>query len=67
MRRTGADAAATRIRQLRKYRAVCTVEMLRTTWEKTSNPYLRIFTAGDRPKIRIKRRVLLPRDRKSVV
>lgn len=28
-------------RQLRKFRSVATVEMLRTTWEKTSNPYVR--------------------------
>jgi hypothetical protein len=28
-------------KQLRKFRAVCTVEMLRTTWEKMSNPYVR--------------------------
>lgn len=27
-------------RQLRKFRAVPTVEMLRTTWEKTTNPYV---------------------------
>ena len=27
-------------RQLRKYRAIATVEMLRTTWEKTTNPYV---------------------------
>lgn len=26
--------------QLRKHRAVCTVEMLRATWEKTTNPYV---------------------------
>ena len=27
-------------RQLRKFRALCTVEMLRVTWEKTRNPYV---------------------------
>lgn len=32
--------------QLRKFRAVCTVEMLRVTWEKTSNPYVRVV-AGE--------------------
>ena len=28
--------------QLRKFRAVPTVEMLRATWEKTTNPYVGI-------------------------
>jgi hypothetical protein len=26
--------------QLRRFRSLCTVEMLRVTWEKTSNPYV---------------------------
>ncbi|KAK4705416.1 hypothetical protein P7C70_g794, partial [Phenoliferia sp. Uapishka_3] len=51
--------------KLRKYRAVCTVEMLRTTWEKSTNPYLRYLTRGDRPKVRIMRRILLPRPKGS--
>lgn len=51
--------------QLRKYRAICTVEMLRATWEKTSNPYIRLATHGDRPKVAIKRRFLLPRPKGS--
>lgn len=29
--------------QLRRFRAVPTVEMLRVTWEKTTNPYVDIF------------------------
>lgn len=29
--------------QLRKYRAVPTVEMLRATWEKTTNPYVSVI------------------------
>ncbi len=29
--------------QLRRFRALCTVEMLRVTWEKTNNPYVRII------------------------
>lgn len=29
--------------QLRRFRAVPTVEMLRTTWEKTTNPYVGIL------------------------
>ena len=32
--------AAHLLRQLRKFRAVPTVEMLRATWEKTTNPYV---------------------------
>lgn len=51
--------------KLRKYRAVCTVEMLRTTWEKTSNPYIRFATRGDRPKVGINKRILLPRPKGS--
>ncbi|KAM0791553.1 hypothetical protein ACM66B_006001 [Microbotryomycetes sp. NB124-2] len=47
--------------KLRKYRAVCTVEMLRTTWEKTSNPYIRFSTRKDRPRVGIRRKILLPR------
>ena len=31
--------------QLRKFRAVPTVEMLRTTWEKTTNPYVRVLVS----------------------
>lgn len=51
--------------KLRKYRSVCTVEMLRVTWEKTTNPYLRFLTRGDRPKVGIRRRILLPRPKGS--
>ncbi|KZV86217.1 alpha/beta-hydrolase [Exidia glandulosa HHB12029] len=47
--------------KLRKFRAVCTVEMLRVTWEKTSNPYIRAFTYFDRPRIPHVRQLLLPR------
>ncbi|KZT71007.1 alpha/beta-hydrolase [Daedalea quercina L-15889] len=45
--------------KVRKFRAVPTVEMLRTTWEKTTNPYLRFFTYF--PKVTIRRRIVLPR------
>ncbi|KAK4048272.1 hypothetical protein OIO90_005891 [Microbotryomycetes sp. JL221] len=51
--------------KLRKYRAVCTVEMLRTTWEKTSNPYIRFATQKDRPRVAIRRKILLPRPASS--
>ncbi|EPS97754.1 hypothetical protein FOMPIDRAFT_37998, partial [Fomitopsis schrenkii] len=49
--------------KLRKYRAVPTVEMLRTTWEKTANPYLRFFTYY--PKVTIRRKIILPRPQGS--
>lgn len=51
--------------KLRRYRAVCTVEMLRTTWQKTLNPYLRALTYFDRPRIPIVRKILLPRPKSS--
>ncbi|SCZ88475.1 BZ3500_MvSof-1268-A1-R1_Chr2-1g04434 [Microbotryum saponariae] len=47
--------------KLRRYRAVCTVEMLRATWEKTSNPYIRFATQRDRPQVGVRRKILLPR------
>ncbi|KAG0148927.1 hypothetical protein CROQUDRAFT_40711 [Cronartium quercuum f. sp. fusiforme G11] len=47
--------------KLRKYRAVPTVEILRITWEKTSNPIVRFFTRRDRPEISICRKFILPR------
>ncbi|KAL6310381.1 Alpha/Beta hydrolase protein [Sparassis latifolia] len=45
--------------KVRKFRAVPTVEMLRTTWEKTTNPYIRAIT--HLPKVTIRRRLFLPR------
>lgn len=39
--------------------------MLRTTWEKQSNPYIRFATRGDRPKIGIRKKILLPRPKGS--
>ena len=47
--------------QLRKFRAFCTVDMLRYTWEKTTNPYIRAFTWFHRPSLGIARQMLLPR------
>ncbi|EIW82765.1 alpha beta-hydrolase [Coniophora puteana RWD-64-598 SS2] len=49
--------------KLRRFRAVPTVEMLRVTWEKTTNPYLRI--AGYRPSLTLRRKFLLPRPARS--
>ena len=51
--------------QLRKYRAVATVEMLRVTWEKTSNPYIRHATSRDRPRLATHRKLMLTRPRGS--
>lgn len=47
--------------KLRKYRAFCTVEMMRTTWEKTTNPYVRFVTWFHRPRLSIARPLLIPR------
>ncbi|KAI6045954.1 Alpha/Beta hydrolase protein [Pisolithus marmoratus] len=49
--------------KLRRFRAVPTVEMFRTTWEKTSNPYLRALSST--PSIAFYRRILLPRPSSS--
>ncbi|ORX39743.1 Alpha/Beta hydrolase protein [Kockovaella imperatae] len=46
---------------LRRFRALCTVEMLRTTWEKTNNPYIRLATYFQRPSLPIVRDVLISR------
>ncbi|KAI0341955.1 alpha/beta-hydrolase [Trametopsis cervina] len=45
--------------KLRRFRAVPTVEMLRTTWEKTSNPYMRALAGL--PRMTVRRKLLLPR------
>lgn len=37
------------------------VEILRMTWEKTSNPIIRFFTRKDRPAISVRRKFILPR------
>lgn len=48
--------------KLRRYRAFCTLDMMRYTWEKTSNnPYLRLATWFHRPSLPIARPILLPR------
>lgn len=51
--------------KLRKYRATCTVETLRVTWEKMENPYLRAFTYFHRPSLPVARQILLPRPAQS--
>ncbi|KAI9511164.1 Alpha/Beta hydrolase protein [Russula earlei] len=45
--------------KLRKFRAAPTVEMLRVTWEKTSNPILQ-FISHKKP-VALRRKILLPR------
>lgn len=49
--------------KLRRFRAVPTVEMLRTTWEKTTNPYIRLVSYL--PRISVRRKILLPRPKSS--
>ncbi|THV02436.1 alpha/beta-hydrolase [Dendrothele bispora CBS 962.96] len=49
--------------KLRRFRAVPTVEMLRSTWEKTTNPYIRLVVRV--PKVTMCRKILLPRPRTS--
>ncbi|BGP40581.1 hypothetical protein JCM10450v2_004584 [Rhodotorula kratochvilovae] len=51
--------------KLRKFRAFCTVEMLRVTWEKQTNPYIKFATAKDRPFVPTQRKVFLPRPKGS--
>lgn len=47
--------------KLRRFRAVPTVEVLRITWEKTSNPIIQLVTRPNRPQISIKRKYIFPR------
>jgi hypothetical protein len=47
--------------KLRRYRAFCTIEMMRTTWHKTSNPYIRAFGWFYRASLPIANSILLPR------
>ncbi|CAH7689376.1 Alpha/Beta hydrolase protein [Phakopsora pachyrhizi] len=47
--------------KLRKFRAIPTVEILRVTWEKTTNPIIRFVTRPNRPSIPIKRKYTFPR------
>ncbi|CAL1707366.1 unnamed protein product [Somion occarium] len=49
--------------KVRRFRAVPTVEMLRTTWEKATNPYLRLVTIF--PRVTIRRKFFLPRPKDS--
>ena len=51
--------------QLRKFRASCTVEFLRVTGEKLSNPYVRAVTFFSRPRCKTIKEILLPRPKYS--
>jgi len=47
--------------KLRKFRAFCTIDMMRATWNKTTNPYIRAVTWFSRVKLGIAKELLLPR------
>ncbi|EPQ57298.1 alpha/beta-hydrolase [Gloeophyllum trabeum ATCC 11539] len=49
--------------KLRRFRAVPTVEMLRTTWEKTTHPFIRALAY--KPRVSVRRKIHLPRPRDS--
>ncbi|PFH53820.1 hypothetical protein AMATHDRAFT_54355 [Amanita thiersii Skay4041] len=49
--------------KLRRFRAVPTVEMLRATWEKTTNPYIRFITHLQH--VSVKRKLFIPRPKAS--
>lgn len=47
--------------KVRKVRATITLDQMRVSWEKSMNPYLRFFTIAERPRIAIRRKVLMKR------
>lgn len=49
--------------KLRKFRTAPTVEMLRVTWEKTSNPFLQLIS--HKKPVALHRKILLPRPHSS--
>lgn len=49
--------------KLRKFRSAPTVEMLRVTWEKTSNPFLRLIS--HKKPVALYHKILLPRPQSS--
>ncbi|GAA5967595.1 hypothetical protein JCM11641_005706 [Rhodosporidiobolus odoratus] len=51
--------------KIRKYRAFCTVEMLRLTWEKQGNPYIQLATRQHRPPVLIMKKLFLERPKGS--
>ncbi|KAJ3107476.1 hypothetical protein HDU97_004072 [Phlyctochytrium planicorne] len=53
-----ADAADEKVR---KFRAVATVDIMRASWNKSLNPYLRMITFADRGFLRIRHDIKIPR------
>ncbi|KND00948.1 uncharacterized protein SPPG_04049 [Spizellomyces punctatus DAOM BR117] len=47
--------------KVRKFRAHPTIEMMRVSWEKSMNPYLRLATAADRPYVAIREDIIIER------
>ncbi|KAG8701259.1 hypothetical protein FRC08_004196 [Ceratobasidium sp. 394] len=57
-----ANEADEKAGQLRKYRATASIEMLRTTWEKTSkNPWIRALSHAERPGLPVVRKLVFVR------
>ncbi|KAI8843010.1 hypothetical protein BC829DRAFT_492182 [Chytridium lagenaria] len=46
---------------VRKFRSVATIDIMRASWEKSLNPYLRLLTFADRGFLRIRHDVKIPR------
>ncbi|KAI9202007.1 Alpha/Beta hydrolase protein [Polychytrium aggregatum] len=47
--------------KVRKFRALCSVEMMRTSWEKSLNPILRLLAYPQRGYLPIRRDITIPR------
>ncbi|KAJ3152576.1 hypothetical protein HDU89_001269 [Geranomyces variabilis] len=47
--------------KVRKFRAHPTIDMLRVSWNKALNPYLRLATLNVRPALKIRRNITIPR------
>ncbi|TPX52156.1 hypothetical protein SeMB42_g01623 [Synchytrium endobioticum] len=56
-----AEAADSKVR---RYRSMATVEMMRISWDKVDNPILRMATRRDRPWLRFRKDITLPRPSK---
>lgn len=51
--------------KIHKFREVCTLDMLRITWDKTDNPYIRAITWPFRPRVPTVRQIVFPRPKHS--
>ncbi|KAI8808437.1 Alpha/Beta hydrolase protein [Cladochytrium replicatum] len=47
--------------KVRKFRALATVQMMRTSWEKGKNPYLRTLSFADRGWLGVRKDIWIPR------